>query len=249
MLARRGRERRTAVCTQASTPASPAGLIGGRDDGCDLAIGASLFQDARPRILPGSGSPLHLAQDRGGTVVDRSDGERPRRLFRHDRAPEGGVPRGAAGPDFLRHGGGFVLRRTGRSRRRPPLAQRLRGQQLDGRENAERGLRRNDVHASSTGRSGRRHPGLAQSRHDAAGRRAWRARRSQPCPRRTPPPRPSGPRRSETRHHPRAAEPVGARLAHQHAPRNRVARNQRHGARRPDRAAPRRDRHQGRAAP
>ena len=99
-----------------------------------------------------------------------------------------------------------------------------------------RGLRRNDVHPPPARRSGRRDADRAQSRDDAPGRRTRRARRSQPRPRRAPAPRASRSRGSEARDHPRAAKSVGARIAHQHAAGNCVARDQRHGARRPHRA-------------
>src|SRR5580704_1370380 len=164
-----------AALTNAPTSAVSAPILDERENGQKLAFGAPLFQDARFGILSHSGSPLHLAQDNGGSVGPRSDGQRPRRLFRDDRTPEGGVSRGAAGPYFLGHGSGLVLRRTGRPRRRPALAQRLRGQRLDDRENAERGLRRDDVHPSPARRSGGRDVGRAQSRDDPPGRGAWRA--------------------------------------------------------------------------
>src|ERR1700677_1533530 len=128
LSARRRGDRDKAVLTYAPTSARSAPILDERDDGHKLAFGASLFQDARSGTLSGSGSPLHLAQDDGGSVGPRSDGQRPRRLFRHDRTPEGGLSRGAAGPYFLGHGGGLVLWRTGRPRRRPALAQRLRAQ-------------------------------------------------------------------------------------------------------------------------
>src|ERR1700743_1644382 len=121
-------DRRKAALTSAPTSATPAPIIDERDDGHKLAFDAPLFQDPRSGILSCSGSPLHLAQDSSGRLGRWPDGQRPRRLLRYDRTPEGVVPWGSAGPYFLRHGSGFVLWRTGRSRRRPSLAQRLRGQ-------------------------------------------------------------------------------------------------------------------------
>ena len=78
------------------------------------------------------------------------------------------------------------------------------------------------------------------------GQRARRAQRALPGPRRASAACAPGPRGSAAGDHRDAAEPVRARRPHQHAPGDGVARDQRHGAQRPDRAPPRRDRHQRR---
>src|ERR1700735_5056617 len=106
-IGRRG-DPHKAASIRAPTSVASASINNERDHGHKLAFGSSLFQDARSRSLPGSGSPLHLAQDSRGPVAHRSDRERPRCLFRHDRTPEGGGSRGAAGPYLLGHGGRLI---------------------------------------------------------------------------------------------------------------------------------------------
>ena len=227
-----------------ATSAASAPVLDERDDGHKLAFDPPLFQDARCRPVSGSGSPLHLAQDDGGpvglgqTANDRdvyfimtgrlravSHGVRQDLIFSDmdagsffgELAALDGGPRSLS---VFAVNNSMVAKMPSAIFVETMFTHRPLGEAV-----VATLVARNRAMTRRVGELGALD---VRSRVHAELLRLARPDREDP-------------KRAIILAPP---EPVGARLAHQHAARNRVARDQRHGARRPDRAPARRDRDQ-----
>ena len=143
-----------------------------KDVGPQHAVGASLFPDARRRLVPGSRPAMHLAAHDRRRLDRRPVGQRPRRLFHHVGAASGGLQHRAPGPDLQRHEGRLDLRRDGGDRRRAARRQRVRDRRFGGGENARPRVRRDHVQPPPAVRGRRRNADRAPPAHVRPGQRA-----------------------------------------------------------------------------